>query len=84
MTELDPKDDRNYGDAPAEIESALRHAKEAVDDLPPPDELTSQKRTITIRLDADVVEWFKSQGGQYQTLINEVLRRYRDRFVGRR
>ena len=34
------------------------------------------KTPVTIRLDSDVVEWFKSQGQRYQTRINSVLRRY--------
>jgi uncharacterized protein (DUF4415 family) len=34
------------------------------------------KRMVTIRLDADVVEWFKSQRGKYQTAVNRVLRAY--------
>ena len=29
---------------------------------------------ITIRLDSDVLEWFKKQGRGYQTRINAVLR----------
>jgi len=35
------------------------------------------KERITIRLDASVLAWFRGQvsgGGNYQTLINEVLR----------
>lgn len=35
------------------------------------------KERITIRLDADVLDWFRAQvqgGGNYQTLINDVLR----------
>ena len=32
------------------------------------------KKRITIRLDEDILEWFKSRGGNYQTLINDVLR----------
>jgi len=35
-----------------------------------------RKKQITLRLDADVVEWFKSQGRGYQTRINAVLRAY--------
>lgn len=31
---------------------------------------------VTIRLDADVVEWFKGQGAGYQTRINQLLRQY--------
>ena len=34
------------------------------------------KKPITIRLDADVLEWFRSQGPGYQTRINRLLRRY--------
>jgi len=37
------------------------------------------KTRITIRLDADVIDWFRAQvneagGGNYQTLINEALK----------
>ncbi|WP_323154369.1 BrnA antitoxin family protein [Pseudomonas alvandae] len=34
------------------------------------------KQAVTIRLDADVVEWFKGQGAGYQTRINQLLRQY--------
>ena len=41
----------------------------------------SGKTRITIRIDADILEWFRQQvnaagGGNYQTLINDVLRRH--------
>lgn len=36
------------------------------------------KKPITIRLDADLLDWFKSQGKGYQTRINAVLRVYMD------
>jgi uncharacterized protein (DUF4415 family) len=35
------------------------------------------KERITIRLDADILSWFRNQvkgGGNYQTLINDTLR----------
>lgn len=32
------------------------------------------KKPVTIRLDIDVVEWFKSQDGKYQSNINNTLR----------
>jgi uncharacterized protein (DUF4415 family) len=32
------------------------------------------KQSVTIRLDADVLAWLKSQGEGYQTRINEHLR----------
>jgi len=34
------------------------------------------KETMTIRLDADVLEWFRRQGRGYQTRINAILRSY--------
>ncbi len=34
------------------------------------------KKPVTIRLDADVLEWFKNQGQGYQTRINSLLRKY--------
>lgn len=36
----------------------------------------TQKKQITLRLDPEVLEFFKSQGRGYQTAINKVLRRY--------
>ena len=42
------------------------------------------KTRITIRLDDDLLQWFKDQvhaagGGNYQTLINQALREYLER-----
>ncbi len=34
------------------------------------------KQQTTVRLDADVLDWFKAQGPGYQTRINAVLRSY--------
>ena len=34
------------------------------------------KKSVTMRLDADVLEWFKEQGQGYQTRINHLLRKY--------
>ena len=42
------------------------------------------KKPITIRLDADVLEWFRSLGPGYQTRINRLLRRYMETQQGRR
>jgi uncharacterized protein (DUF4415 family) len=54
-------------------------------DIPPLDEtffttakvrLPKTKEQITIRLDHDVLAWFRSLGKGYQTHINAVLRTY--------
>lgn len=47
----------------------------AIDPAPP------GKTRITIRLDNDVIEWFRDQveaagGGNYQTIINQALHEY--------
>ncbi len=34
------------------------------------------KERITVRLDADMLDWFRTQGKGYQTRINAVLRAY--------
>lgn len=34
------------------------------------------KKQITLRLDPDVIEFFKKQGRGYQSMINAVLRKY--------
>lgn len=34
------------------------------------------KRQMTLRLDSDVIEWFKRQGRGYQTRMNALLRAY--------
>ena len=34
------------------------------------------KKRITIRIDEDIIEWFRSKGKGYQTLINDALRDY--------
>ena len=43
--------------------------------------LPTGKTRITIRLDEEVIDWFRQQtevqgGGNYQTMINQVLREY--------
>jgi uncharacterized protein (DUF4415 family) len=36
-----------------------------------------RKRRISLRVDTEVVDWFKSKGPGYQTRINRILRRVR-------
>ena len=38
--------------------------------------LPRRKSSITVRLDSDVLEWFRALGRGYQTHINAVLRMY--------
>lgn len=36
------------------------------------------KQIVTIRLDVDMLDWFKAAGPGYQTRINQVLREHMD------
>lgn len=36
----------------------------------------ANKERLTVRFDADIVQWFKEQGKGYQTRMNMVLRSY--------
>ena len=54
-------------DQPAARNEDNTSAKQAV---------TGVKQIVTIRLDVDMLEWFKSAGPGYQTRINQVLREY--------
>ena len=40
-----------------------------------------EKQSVTIRLDEDVLSWFKKQGKGYQTRINKLLRSYMETHV---
>ncbi|MDP9354162.1 MAG: BrnA antitoxin family protein [Chloroflexota bacterium] len=60
-----------------ELEASIDHAEEGEFDwstvqvgIPGP------KQQLTVRFDADVVEWFKAQGAGYQTRMNAVLRSF--------
>ena len=40
------------------------------------------KKPVTIRLDADVLAWLKSQGAGYQTRLNVILRQAMNKDAG--
>ncbi len=58
--------DIDYSDIPELDDEFFKNAK--VVDWPP------TKAQLTIRLDADVLAWLKSNGRGYQTRINRILR----------
>ncbi|MDP9357136.1 MAG: BrnA antitoxin family protein [Chloroflexota bacterium] len=60
-----------------ELEASIDHEEEGEFDwstvqvgIPGP------KQQLTVRFDADVIEWFKAQGAGYQTRMNAVLRSF--------
>lgn len=66
---VDALDDQaiDYSETP-ELDNAF--FEKAVLKMPEP------KTLVTIRLDRDILEWFKKQGPKYQTRINALLRAY--------
>jgi uncharacterized protein (DUF4415 family) len=38
--------------------------------------MPARKRSISLRVDPDILDWFKKQGQGYQTRINAVLKAY--------
>ena len=65
-----------YKDAPKDISDAIEKGRIITDLIPEPDQLVRRKKSITMRVDEDVLEWYKSLGKGYQTRINRVLRSY--------
>jgi uncharacterized protein (DUF4415 family) len=61
-------EDIDYSDIPPLPRTGWRH----VSDLFP----AENKKQITLRLDADVIEFFRGTGRRYQSRINAALRDY--------
>ena len=61
-----PDDQIDYSDAPHLPNAVWMNAA----DIP------SKKQQITLRIDSDVLDFFKHTGERYQTRINAVLRAY--------
>jgi uncharacterized protein (DUF4415 family) len=56
----------------AEVKHIVRGiARRGLQPIPP-------KASISLRVDADVLEWFKAQGAGYQTRMNAVLRAFKE------
>lgn len=60
-------EDIDYSDIPELDDDFFKNAEVV---MPP------EKKHLSIRLDADVLEWMQSQGKGYQSRINAVLRAY--------
>ncbi|MES2757823.1 MAG: BrnA antitoxin family protein [Pseudomonadota bacterium] len=56
-------------DAPSAVEAAPAPAAAKSN-------VVALKQIVTIRLDTDMLEWFKGNGPGYQTRINQILRQY--------
>lgn len=65
-----PDSEIDYSDIP-ELDEAFWKNARIVQPRPP-------KEQVTIRFDADILEWFRRRGKGYQTHMNAVLRAYVD------
>ena len=79
-----------YTDAPRNISRNLADGKKVIDFLPPPEKLLRKepKVKITITLNSGNVEFFKRHAQKnnvkYQTMINEVLTKYVQKYGERK
>jgi uncharacterized protein (DUF4415 family) len=66
-------------DIAEDMDAAFAAGPMPSDFLPPISELEfrTPKKATSIRIDADVLDWFQSMGKGYQTKINAVLRAYK-------
>ena len=78
---------QNKGRGKTDWEALHREEKAGIEPVPDPDEgdfdwsrvqftMPQPKQPVSLRLDADVIDFFKTQGEGYQTRINAVLRSY--------
>lgn len=56
------------------IINSSEQAKQCVEQVMTHPHYKPVKKQTTIRLDADVIQWLKSQGKGYQTRLNKILR----------
>ncbi len=67
----------DFSDIPELSDDWINQARRAVDAA------TQSKSQVALRLDDDVVDWFRGQGAGYQTRMNAVLRSYMEASVDR-
>jgi predicted DNA binding CopG/RHH family protein len=84
--EIDMKRKIIYTEAPVDVSGEIAKGEIIDDFLPPPEKLVRKesKTKITITLNSGSVEFFKKHAKEnnvkYQTMINEVLDRYVQRY----
>ena len=74
----------------AELDALARMPESEIDtsDMPPVEDWSNAvrgalfrpiKRPLSLRIDADIIDWFQRQGSGYQTRMNTALREYVER-----
>ena len=62
---------KNFADCPVQTPEQLQEFKPKYPDAR---FYKPIKKTVQIRLDADILEWLKQEGAGYQTRVNTILR----------
>ncbi len=67
--------------SPEEVEESVNTEEEGFFDLSKgypglPSGIGQPKKQLTVRLDQDIIDWFRAQGKGYQTRMNAVLRQF--------
>ena len=72
-----PRRPRTLNDARTEAEAAFKKVTKKEPDAPPPKTLTlpGVKEQVSLRIDQDVLEYFREGGAGWQDRINEALRK---------
>ena len=74
----------------AELDALARMPENQIDtaEMPPAEDWSNAvrgalfrpiKRPLSLRIDADIIDWFQRQGSGYQTRMNTALREYVER-----
>jgi uncharacterized protein (DUF4415 family) len=67
-----PDESIDYSEIPELSDEWFRKARKAAEAVP-----AQPKQPVALRLDADVLDWFRRQGPGYQSRINAILRAYK-------
>ena len=75
-----PRRPRTLGDARSEAESAFKKVTAKVAEAPPKSNaVPGIKEQVTLRIDQDVLEYFREDGPGWQGRINAALRKVADK-----
>lgn len=77
---LSDKERRELKELADKTDSQIDFSDAPESQAPPPDVYIGRfyrpiKQLVSIRVDADVLAWFRGRGKRHQTYVNEVLRR---------
>jgi uncharacterized protein (DUF4415 family) len=72
--------DKDIRAAPEHPEAHLKHIARGI--VRGGLKVAGPKELVSLRIDADVLNWFKATGAGYQTRINAILRAYKDAAAG--